>query len=188
MASKRMIAKEILESDEFTSMSADARLLYIYMTVYADDDGIVDNPRNLVRMVQAADGDVKQLIENNLILPLGGKVLVVRDFLRFNRVQPSRYRPSVYVQEREMLVVTNGRYLCQHNVDILSRSIDKNSIDKNSIDKHAPENLSIDEWRTEIFQKQKIKNTKNMFNQFEQNIYDFDNLEKKLLDKHEREV
>ncbi len=184
MANKRMVAKEMLESDDFTSMSANARLLYVYMVVYADDDGIVDNPKNIVRMAQAVEGDIKQLIENELVIPLGNKLLIVRDWLRFNKVQPSRYKPTVYAEAIENICVINGRYVCRQNVDKLSRSIEQYRIDKYSIRACAREDIKIqtvEEYRQEEFAKPKGKNNKNGFNNFsQQNDYDFEKLEKEL--------
>lgn len=189
MANKRMIAKEMLESDDFTSMSANARLLYVYMVVYADDDGIVDNPKNIVRMAQAVEGDIKQLIENELVIPLGNKLLIVRDWLRFNKVQPSRYKPSVYAEAIESICVINGRYVCRQNVDKLSRSIEQYRLEQNSIDKYragAREDIKIHtvgEWREKEYKKTrgKSKNNNNGFNQFQQREdYDYKQLEMEL--------
>lgn len=187
MANKRMIAKEMLESDDFTSMSANARLLYVYMVVYADDDGIVDNPKNIVRMAQAVEGDIKQLIENELVIPLGNKLLIVRDWLRFNKVQPSRYKPSVYAEAIENICVINGRYVCRQNVDKLSRSIEQNRIEQISIRACAREDIKIhtvEEWREKEFADSKRKSGKKNqkgFNNFSQrNDYDFEQLEMEL--------
>ncbi len=42
MAEKRMLSKAFISSASFMKMSDSAKLLYVYLNVNADDDGIVE--------------------------------------------------------------------------------------------------------------------------------------------------
>ena len=45
MAEKRMFSKQIIDSDAFLDMPLSAQALYFHLSMRADDDGFVDNPR-----------------------------------------------------------------------------------------------------------------------------------------------
>ena len=62
MAERRMFAKTIIDSDAFIDMPISARLLYYDLSMRADDDGFINSPKKIVRMIGASDEDIKLLI------------------------------------------------------------------------------------------------------------------------------
>ena len=70
MAERRMFAKSIIDSDAFLDMPMSARLLYYDLSMRADDDGFVNNPRRIARLVGACDDDLKILISKRFILKI----------------------------------------------------------------------------------------------------------------------
>ena len=62
MAERRMFAKTIIDSDAFIDMPVTARLLYYDLGMRADDDGFVNSPKKIMRMVGASQDDLAILI------------------------------------------------------------------------------------------------------------------------------
>lgn len=69
MAERRMFAKTIIDSDAFLDMPLSAQALYFHLSMRADDDGFVNNPRKIQRMIGASDDDIKLLIAKQFIIP-----------------------------------------------------------------------------------------------------------------------
>lgn len=45
MATRRMFSKEVMDSDTFIDMTTNAKLLYVYLNLNADDEGFISNPK-----------------------------------------------------------------------------------------------------------------------------------------------
>ena len=67
MASKRMFAKTIIDSDAFLDMPVTSQLLYFHLAMRADDDGFINKPKSIMRMVGASQGDIEMLITKKFI-------------------------------------------------------------------------------------------------------------------------
>ena len=77
MAERRMFAKSIVFSDDFTDMPAMARLLYVYLSMAADDDGFLNNPKSVVRMSGAGNEDMEYLKEKGYIISFDSGVIAI---------------------------------------------------------------------------------------------------------------
>lgn len=51
MAERRMFAKTIIDSDAFLEMPQSTQLLYFHLSMRADDDGFINNPKSIMRNV-----------------------------------------------------------------------------------------------------------------------------------------
>ena len=49
MAERRMFAKKITESDAFLDMPSSTQMLYFHLSMNADDDGFVNNPKKILK-------------------------------------------------------------------------------------------------------------------------------------------
>lgn len=49
MAERRMFAKTIIDSDAFLEMPASTQNLYFHLSMRADDDGFINNPKRICR-------------------------------------------------------------------------------------------------------------------------------------------
>ena len=58
MAEKRMFSSNVIDSDAFLDMSPTERLLYYDMGMRADDDGFIDSPKKIMRIIGASDSDL----------------------------------------------------------------------------------------------------------------------------------
>lgn len=105
MAERRMFAKTIIDSDAFLDMSASAQALYFHLSMRADDDGFVNNPRKIARMVGAAEDDLRILIAKRFIIGFESGVIVIKHWKIHNYIQGDRYKPTVYADEKARLSV-----------------------------------------------------------------------------------
>ena len=145
MAERRMFAKSIIDSDAFLDMSMSAQCLYFHLSMRADDEGFVNSPKKIQRMVGASDDDAKLLISKNFIIPFESGVVVIKHWRIHNYIQSDRFKPTNYQDERATLSVKpNGAYTldtqCIHDVSMLETQV---SIGKDNIVKDR-DNTSFD--------------------------------------------
>ena len=51
MAEKRMFTQKIVDSDAFLDMPLSTQALYFHLNMHADDDGFVNNPKKIQRVI-----------------------------------------------------------------------------------------------------------------------------------------
>ena len=100
-----MFAKTIIDSDAFIDMPVTARLLYYDLGMRADDDGFVNSPKKIMRMVGASQDDLAILISKKFIIPFDSGVVVIKHWRIHNYIQKDRYKPTKYTEEKAMLKV-----------------------------------------------------------------------------------
>lgn len=111
MAERRMFAKTIIDSDMFLDMPLSTQALYFHLSMRADDDGFINNPRKVQRMIGGSDDDLKVLILKRFILPFDSGVVVIKHWKIHNYIRNDRYKETVYKDERALLEVKeNGAY------------------------------------------------------------------------------
>lgn len=150
MADRRMFAKTIIDSDAFLDMPLSTQALYFHLSMRADDEGFINNPKRIQRTIGASDDDMKVLLAKNFIISFETGVIVIKHWKIHNYIRGDRLRKTAYKEERSMLEIKdNGAYTlnselndfddmsvsCQSNVSIGKVSIGKDSIDKVSIGK-----------------------------------------------------
>ena len=111
MAERRMFAKTIIDSDAFLDMPLTAQALYFHLCMRADDDGFVNNPKKIQRMVGCGDDDSKLLLLKSFVIPFDSGVCVIRHWRLHNYIRNDRYKPTVYQEEKSALALQeNGIY------------------------------------------------------------------------------
>ena len=111
MAERRMFAKTIIDSDSFLDMPMSTQALYFHLSMRADDDGFINNPKKIQRMIGATEDDLKLLIAKNFIIVFESGVIVIKHWKIHNYIQKDRYKPTVYQEEKELLSLKeNGVY------------------------------------------------------------------------------
>ena len=78
MAERRMFAKTIIDSDAFLEMPISARLLYYDLGMRADDDGFINSPKKIMKMIGASEDDINILILKKFIIPFDNGVVVLK--------------------------------------------------------------------------------------------------------------
>lgn len=171
MAEKRMFAKTIIDSDAFLDMPLSTQALYFHLSMRADDEGFINNPKKILRMVCASEDDLKILCVKNFVIPFESGIVVIKHWRIHNYIRADRLVRTKYQDERSLLEVKdNGAYtiadrcqpsdsqmsvICQSDVSQLTdkrpavdgqvtdiRPADV-SIDKISIDKISIEKNSV---------------------------------------------
>lgn len=137
MANRRMFSKDIINSDAFTDMPLSSQALYLHLNINADDDGFVNNPKMICKMIGASADDLKLLIAKNFIINFDSGIVVIKHWKMNNYIPKDRYKETNYIEEKQRLYLKeNGSYtLCIQDVSNMDTQVrlGKNSIDKNSI-------------------------------------------------------
>ena len=111
MAERRMFAKSIIDSDAFLELPLSSQALYFHFSMRADDEGFINNPRKLLRMVGASEDDYKLLIAKNLILLFESGIIVIKHWKIHNYIRGDRLHTTKFIEERALLEVKeNGTY------------------------------------------------------------------------------
>lgn len=111
MAERRMFAKTIIDSDAFLDMPLSTQALYFHLSMRADDEGFINNPKKIQRMTGCSDDDLKLLCAKNFIIPFESGIVVVKHWRIHNYIQKDRFKETVYKEERQLLSVKkNGAY------------------------------------------------------------------------------
>lgn len=111
MAERRMFAKTIIDSDAFLDMPLSTQALYFHLSMRADDEGFVNNPKKIARMIGADEDSLKLLIMKHFLIPFESGIVVIKHWRIHNYIQKDRAKPTAYQEERQTLTVKeNGAY------------------------------------------------------------------------------
>ena len=141
MAERRMFAKTIIDSDAFLDMPISARLLYYDLAMRADDDGFVNSPKKIMRMVGATADDLSILALRKFIIPFDNGIVVIKHWYIHNYIRKDTYNETPYKEQKALLefdenksyrLSTDGLQSCQLPVDEPSTQVrlGKDSIGK----------------------------------------------------------
>ena len=145
MAERRMMSKSIIKSDTFLDMPATTQNLYFHMLLDADDDGFINAPKSIMRMIGAKDDDMKVLAAKQFVIPFESGVVVIKDWKIHNYIQNDRYKPST-LPERDLLNIQKDKtYTLKSDVSRMdTECIQTVSIGKDRIGKDRIGKVSID--------------------------------------------
>lgn len=141
MAERRMFAKTIVLSDAFLDLPHSARCLYFTLGMFGDDDGFVNNPKSIMRQIDASSEDLEMLLANKFLIAFESGVIVIKHWRINNYLRNDRYQETKYKDEKSQLSLDeNGAYTYPCNRDGIPAvyQTDTNgipSIGKDSIEK-----------------------------------------------------
>lgn len=150
MAERRMFAKTIVDSDAFLDMPVTARLLYYDLAMRADDDGFVNSPKKIMRIIGASQDDLNILIFRKFIIPFDNGIVVIKHWRIHNYIRKDTYSKTPYIDQMAMLTLDENRAYTIKDEPSTDRGRDVDepstqvSIDKISIDKDRLDKVSID--------------------------------------------
>ncbi len=110
MAERRMMAKSVIEADNFMDLPMSTQCLYFHMLLRADDDGFIKNPSAIRRAIGCSSDDMTLLIAKRFILPFESGVIVIRHWKIHNYIQKDRYRPSNCEELKQIETDANKAY------------------------------------------------------------------------------
>ena len=109
MAERRMFAKTIIDSDAFLDMPLSTQALYFHLSMRADDDGFINNPKKIQRMIGCCDDDLKLLLAKNFIFAFESGVVVIKHWKIHNLIRTDRYKATVYQEEKAQLSIKDNK-------------------------------------------------------------------------------
>lgn len=137
VAKKRMFNIDIVGSDAFLDMAHESQALYLQLSMRADDDGFIGNPKTVVRIAGVSNAAFEELLQKRFILQFQSGVVVVKHWKINNDIKKDRYSPTVYTDEFQMLSTKENKAYTERSTNVSTLdtqySIDKNSKDKDSI-------------------------------------------------------
>lgn len=143
MAERRMFNKTLMSSNQFTALNKSTQLLYMYLNLQADDDGICVNTQVICRMCGCGKAHLQALIDSGWLLAFEGGEVAITHWHIHNQIRKDRYKPSIYIHLKERLQKgTDGAYQivepgCQNCAIAATQDrIDQDRKEKLSIDEH----------------------------------------------------
>ena len=109
MAERRMFAKTIIDSDAFIDMPVTARLLYYDLAMRADDDGFVNSPKKIMRMIGASVDDLNILAMKKFIIPFDNGIVVIKHWKIHNYIRQDTYNETKYKEEKSQLELDENK-------------------------------------------------------------------------------
>ena len=109
MADKRMFSKTIIDSDAFLDMPLSSQALYFHLSMRADDDGFINNPKKIQRMIGCGDDDLRILMLKKIVIYFESGVIVIKHWKIHNYIQNDRYKETVYREEKSMLSIKKNK-------------------------------------------------------------------------------
>ncbi len=143
MAERRMFAKKITESDAFLDMPSSTQMLYFHLSMNADDDGFVNNPKKIQRMCGASDDDFKLLVAKSFVILFESGVIVIKHWKMHNYIQSDRYKPTDYIEEKSMLGLKQNKAYTLDEEQMVTKCIQDVAIGKDSIGKVREDKVSV---------------------------------------------
>ena len=107
MAERRMFSKTIIDSDMFLDMPLSTQSLYFHLSMRGDDDGFINNPKKIQRMIGATDDDLRILAAKQFIIPFESGIVVIKHWRIHNCIQKDRYKETIYQNEKQRLSLDN---------------------------------------------------------------------------------
>jgi hypothetical protein len=121
MAERRMFTMKIVDSDAFLEMPMSTQSLYFHLNMRADDDGFVNNPKRIQRMIGASEDDLKILLAKRFILGFENGVVVIKHWRMHNLLRKDRYNPTQYIEEKATLTIKgDGAYTEKEPIECLA--------------------------------------------------------------------
>lgn len=112
-----MFAKTIIDSDAFLDMPLSTQALYFHLSMRADDEGFINNPKKIQRMIGATGDDLKLLNAKNFIIPFESGVVVIKHWKIHNYIRGDRLVETQYKDEKALLTVKeNGAYTIAEDI------------------------------------------------------------------------
>lgn len=119
MAEKRMFSNLILNNDDFIEMPAEAQMLYVRLNMAADDRGICDSPRTVMRSCGASNDSMKLLIAKKFILlpAIKPSVVVIKHWWVHNNARKERFKETKHTDVISELFYDDNKSYSQNPND-----------------------------------------------------------------------
>ena len=110
MAKKRMLSASVISTDAFMNLSLESQALYMHLNLSADDDGFIDSPRRIIRMIGTTEENLRELIASGFIISFDSGICLVRHWKVNNNLKKDRYTETLHEAERRQVHLENKIY------------------------------------------------------------------------------
>ena len=100
-----MFSLAITDSDIFLDMPMSTQCLYFHLGMRADDEGFINNPRKIIRMLGSNEDELKILIAKKLVILFETGVSVITHWNVHNKIRKDRVKVTHHLEEKSLLVM-----------------------------------------------------------------------------------
>lgn len=104
-----MFSLDIVDTDAFLEMPTGSQLLYFHLSMRADDEGFVGNPRKIMKIVGCQEDEFKVLIAKRFLINFENGVVVIKHWLIHNIIRMDRFSPTKWQDEKNSLIVKENK-------------------------------------------------------------------------------
>ena len=104
-----MFSLQIVDTDAFLEMPVSTQLLYFHLVMRADDEGFVDSPKKIMKLIGVQDDDLKVLIAKRFILTFNSGIIVIKHWLIHNTIRMDRFKETTYIKEKKLLKIKENK-------------------------------------------------------------------------------
>lgn len=185
MAKRRMFSSDVVSSDSFIDMSHNAQLLYFHLSINADNEGFVNNPKTIIRTIGIEKECLNELIDSRFIIPFDSGVIVITHWRINNILDDKRMKKSTFINERKSLIIENNIYVQVELSNELANSKELHGNQNNSNEFHA--NIKEDNIKEDNIKEKNLKELSNIksSNKEHEKIENFDYDYNPLEDEYE---
>jgi len=114
MAERRMFHVKVVESDAFLSLPVPAQVLYFHLGMQADEDGFVNNPKRITRLLGVGDRALTVLLRERFLLDCGAGIVVIKHWRMANSLKNDRAKALRYPDAAARLYVKENKAYTDH--------------------------------------------------------------------------
>ncbi|KRL99766.1 hypothetical protein [Liquorilactobacillus satsumensis] len=131
MAQRRMFSIDELQADDFLELTPQAQILYVQLSLNADDDGFTSRVKMTQRLCGATNDDLDSLRKNGFVHIFENGVSVIMNWNANNQIKKDRYHETTHRDEKDELILNDsGWYKLKEkpDYDLNGYSLDTNRI------------------------------------------------------------
>jgi len=137
---------QIVDSDAFLDMPMTSQLLYFHLSMRADDEGFVGNPKRVIKMIGSSEDDFKVLIAKRFLLTFESGVVVIKHWLIHNTIRMDRFNPTNYQEEKSTLFLKDNKAytdMATSGKPIGNQTVPQDKLIKDNLSKDKIHSLSL---------------------------------------------
>lgn len=108
MAQRRMFSIDELQADDFLELTPEAQILYVQLSLNADDDGFTSRVKMTQRLCGASNESLKHLCQKGFVHIFDSGVSVIMNWNANNQIKKDRYHETTHLDEKKKLVLNDG--------------------------------------------------------------------------------
>lgn len=104
MSKRRMFSTHLIYQNDFYDLPNEAKVLYFYLNMEADDEGFVE-PKRVIKSLGIPDDNIKILAAKQMVIPFRSGVVVITHWRQNNFLRKDRFTETLYKEERSLLSI-----------------------------------------------------------------------------------